>query len=114
MRLDNLAYAEFKQMVLHFRRAQANLPTAELWTKPIDELAQHVMDDFTALQGQRTGDLDRRALGLSPALLEEARCPCVLPSHRASRARTPRRRARTVVSPSTAASRRRLGESESA
>jgi DNA replicative helicase MCM subunit Mcm2 (Cdc46/Mcm family) len=40
VRLDNLAYNEFKQMVLHFRRSQGSLPTADLWTRPIDDMAQ--------------------------------------------------------------------------
>eukprot|EP00316_Scyphosphaera_apsteinii_P008370 CAMPEP_0119300784 /NCGR_PEP_ID=MMETSP1333-20130426/2689_1 /TAXON_ID=418940 /ORGANISM="Scyphosphaera apsteinii, Strain RCC1455" /LENGTH=454 /DNA_ID=CAMNT_0007302681 /DNA_START=187 /DNA_END=1551 /DNA_ORIENTATION=- len=71
VRLDNLAYNEFKQMVLHFRRAQGALPTAELWTKPIDEMAQMLVDDFALLQERRISDLDRRGLGLSPAMLEE-------------------------------------------
>ena len=52
MRLDNLAYPEFKQMVLHFRRAQGTLPTAELWTRPVDELAQLLLDDFRVLQAR--------------------------------------------------------------
>lgn len=52
VRLDNLAYPEFKQMVLHFRRAQGTLPTAELWTRPVDELAQLLLDDFRVLQAR--------------------------------------------------------------
>lgn len=69
--MDNLAYPEFKQMILHFRRFQGRVPTLFLWTRAIDQMAQKIMDDFDALQAQRTGDLDRRGLGLSPALLEE-------------------------------------------
>ena len=30
-----------------------------------------VMSEFTAMQEERSGDLDKRGLGLSPALLEE-------------------------------------------
>lgn len=71
VRMDNLAYPEFKQMVLHFRRTQGSIACSELWTRAVDELAQAVMADFQALQAARSGDLDRRGLGLSPALLEE-------------------------------------------
>merc|ERR1719183_3299797 len=58
--MDNLAYPEFKQMILHFRRFQGKVPTVSLWTKAVDQMAQRVMDDYRVLQGLRTGDLDRR------------------------------------------------------
>ena len=46
-------------MILHFlprqetgTRAGHTLPTVELWTQPIEELAQRVMDDFQTLQAR--------------------------------------------------------------
>eukprot|EP00746_Dinoflagellata_sp_MGD_P131489 gnl/MRDRNA2_/MRDRNA2_65273_c0_seq1.p1 gnl/MRDRNA2_/MRDRNA2_65273_c0~~gnl/MRDRNA2_/MRDRNA2_65273_c0_seq1.p1 ORF type:complete len:1048 (-),score=179.05 gnl/MRDRNA2_/MRDRNA2_65273_c0_seq1:424-3567(-) len=69
--MENLAYPEFKQMILHFRRSEARVPTMHLWTLAIDEMARTIMADFKALQEKRAGALDIRGLGLSPALLEE-------------------------------------------
>merc|ERR1719420_871407 len=46
--MDNLAYPEFKQMILHFRRFQGPVPTLFLWTKAIDQMAQMIMEDFDA------------------------------------------------------------------
>eukprot|EP01050_Picozoa_sp_SAG11_P006784 SAG11_NODE_542_length_8640_cov_5.667603_3_plen_81_part_00 len=68
---DNLRYDTFKQMVMHFRPNQRNLPIRELWTISIDELGQQLMEDFQTLGAMREGHLDKRDLGLSPALLRE-------------------------------------------
>ena len=50
IRMENLAYDEFKSMILHFLPMQETgtvggyqLPTVELWTAPIEELAQMVI-----------------------------------------------------------------------
>jgi len=71
VKMDNLAYPEFKQMILHFRQSEGKVPTTHLWTVSVDKMAQHIMQDYQVLHANRTGDLDRRGLGLSPALLEE-------------------------------------------
>merc|ERR1719433_1332092 len=71
LRLDNLKFQEFKLMILHFRRFQGKGPIVHMWTKSIDQMAKRIMEDYELLQRQRVGELDRRGLGLSPALLEE-------------------------------------------
>jgi len=71
LRLDNLKFQEFKLMILHFRRFQGKVPTIHMWTRAIDQMAKRIMEDYEQLQDKRSGDLDRRGLGLSPALLEE-------------------------------------------
>eukprot|EP00658_Telonema_sp_P-2_P020321 TRINITY_DN18039_c0_g1_i1.p1 TRINITY_DN18039_c0_g1~~TRINITY_DN18039_c0_g1_i1.p1 ORF type:complete len:878 (-),score=211.05 TRINITY_DN18039_c0_g1_i1:151-2784(-) len=78
VRMDNLAFREFKLMILHFLPSQETgspqghqLPTVELWTDVVEELAQLVMKDFDELQKRRQDDLDTRGLGLSPAMLED-------------------------------------------
>eukprot|EP01052_Picozoa_sp_SAG31_P045659 SAG31_NODE_8425_length_1455_cov_1.162242_2_plen_302_part_01 len=69
--MDNLNFGTFKQMVMHFRPNQRNLPIRQLWTAAIDDLGQQLMDDFQRLGEKRTSHLDKRDLGLSPALLQE-------------------------------------------
>ena len=55
----------------HFRPNQRNLPIRELWTIEIDEIGQSLMENFGRLGALRENHLDRRDLGLSPALLQE-------------------------------------------
>lgn len=50
--------------------ANGSLPTSELWTSPVEALAHVVMKDFKYMQSLRKDDLDKRGLGLSPAMLE--------------------------------------------
>jgi hypothetical protein len=80
IRLDHLGFCEFKKMILYFHNppgktsgsltANGSLPTSELWTAPIEALAHVVMGDFKLMQSMRKDDLDKRGLGLSPAMLE--------------------------------------------
>jgi len=61
----------FKQMVCHFRNSHGAVPIHKFWTSPVDHAAQVLLDNFQELEQLRSSDLDRRQLGLAPALLEE-------------------------------------------
>jgi len=61
----------FKQMVQHFRRSHGAVPACKIWTGQVDLAAQALLANFEELERLRVSELDRRQLGLSPALLEE-------------------------------------------
>lgn len=69
--LTFVQFREFKQMVLYFRHSHGAMPASTLWTSSIDEVSRALLKDFNTLQNMRESDLDKRRLGLTPALLEE-------------------------------------------
>ena len=76
IRLHNLDFSTFKEMIKHYRPHQARgstakISTKDLWTPNIDQLGLVVMHIFSQLNEMRQGDLDTSSIGLSPALLAE-------------------------------------------
>ena len=80
VRLDHLEFEEFKQMMLYLHNPpnppasglarDGSLSSVEIWSVGVEALAAALMRDFKNTNALRRGDMDKRQLGLSPALLE--------------------------------------------